>query len=180
MRERPVGKPKNLVWWLHLGAALVLASTAIGGSRLDGQASAPATQQAVARVDYRRDVQPIVNANCVSCHNGPTAPAELQLATPDGLLRGGTSGRAVIAGDAAKSLLVIRIEDRGPNRMPPNGQLTSAELATIRAWIDQGAVIDASVDFERRSSRFCAPPAFPATAAASPEGNSLSTTGKRR
>src|SRR5688500_50411 len=94
MRERSVCKQKNLVRWLHFSAALVLVSTAVATARLDGQGPGPATRQGATRVDYRRDVQPILNATCVGCHNGPTAPAELQLATPEGLLRGGTSGQA--------------------------------------------------------------------------------------
>jgi mono/diheme cytochrome c family protein len=101
-----------------------------------------------AKIDYGRNIQPILDANCVSCHRGAAAPAELQLDSPEGLLQGGTSGAIVLPGNAVKSLLVIRTEDQGNNRMPPGGHLTPEQIQQIKAWIDQGAKADPSVDFE--------------------------------
>ena len=98
-------------------------------------------------VDFRADIQPILTANCIGCHQGNTAPAELHLDTPEGLLRGGTSGKVVIPADAEKSLLTIRIADTSNNRMPPGRQLTAEQIGLIKAWINQGAKADATVDF---------------------------------
>ncbi len=99
-------------------------------------------------VDYRKDVQPIFQKNCVGCHQGNAAPAELHLDSPEGVLRGGTSGKAVIAGDADQSLLVLRIADENANtRMPPKGRLSDQQVGVIKAWINAGAKAEASVDF---------------------------------
>src|SRR5262249_53501975 len=86
-------------------------------------------------VEERRGIQPILIANCAKCHQGNAAPAELRLDSPEGLLKGGTSGKAVLPGDADKSLLLARIADpNGNNRMPPGGQLTAAQIDTIKRW----------------------------------------------
>ncbi len=102
-------------------------------------------------VDYRRDIQPILSKSCVQCHAGNAAPAELKLDTPEGLLRGGTSGAAVVRGNAEQSQLVVRIADTNANnRMPPppNAPLSAQEIAVIAAWINQGAKTgEATVDF---------------------------------
>ena len=110
------------------------------------------SQQPAGRaVDYRRDIQPILTTNCLKCHAGNAAPAEFKLDTPEGLLHGGTSGAAVIAGRAEESQLVVRMEDSNANnRMPPppNAAVSTREIALIKAWINQGAPIgEASVDF---------------------------------
>src|SRR4029079_12871603 len=86
------------------------------------------SQTGATAVDFRKDIQPILASSCVGCHRGNTAPADLHLDTPEGLLRGGTSGKVVIPGDPDQSLLMIRIADTGNNRMPPNGQLTATQL----------------------------------------------------
>jgi len=100
------------------------------------------------QVDFRKDIQPILAANCVQCHQGNAAPAELRLDTPEGLLKGGTSGKVLNPGEAEKSLLIARITDpNGNNRMPPGSQLTAGQIAAIKTWIDQGAKADTSVDF---------------------------------
>src|SRR5438105_12001565 len=96
-------------------------------------------------VEFRKDIQPILAGKCVGCHQGATAPAELHLDTPEGLLRGATSGKVVLPGDAEKSLLVVRITDTSDNRMPPGGQLTAEQIGLIKTWINQGAKTDASV-----------------------------------
>ena len=108
-------------------------------------------QPGTATVDYRRDIQPILTNNCASCHSGNAAPAEFKLDTPEGLLHGGTSGSAVIAGDPERSQLVARIEDSNANnRMPPapRAQLTPQQIALIGTWIQQGAKTgESTIDF---------------------------------
>jgi len=98
-------------------------------------------------VDFYSDIRPILSTNCVACHQGKSAPAQLHLDSPEGLLQGGTSGKVVVPGNADKSLLVERIEDKGTNRMPPGGQLSAAQIGLIKLWINQGAKAEASIDF---------------------------------
>ncbi|MDB5307325.1 MAG: Planctomycete cytochrome [Gemmataceae bacterium] len=93
------------------------------------------------KIDFARDVRPILADNCFACH-GPdekTRKADLRLDTRDGLLGGHTVG----PGPAAKSELVARVTAKDPDEvMPPpksGKKLTPEQIATLKAWIDQGA-----------------------------------------
>jgi hypothetical protein len=56
-------------------------------------------------------------------------------------MRGGDSGKAILAGSGAESDLLRRVSSRDPKRvMPPAGpRLTPGQVALLRSWIDQGA-----------------------------------------
>jgi hypothetical protein len=43
-------------------------------------------------VNYYRDIEPILNANCVACHQETMAAGGLRLDAPENLLQGGASG----------------------------------------------------------------------------------------
>src|SRR5579872_375954 len=95
--------------------------------------------EAPAKVDFRRDVQPIFKSNCYGCH-GPTQQMNgFRLDRRRDALRGGTV--AVIGpGNSAGSRLYRRlIGDEFGRRMPPSAPLKPEQIATIKAWIDQGA-----------------------------------------
>ncbi|HYK62714.1 MAG TPA: DUF1592 domain-containing protein [Bryobacteraceae bacterium] len=106
-------------------------------------------------VDFSKDVQPILNENCILCHKGDAAPAGLQLDTAAGLLKGSSSGAVVLPGDAAKSVLAQRISDASGNQMPPNEPLAKEKIALIVDWINQGA----KADVPPSQSTQAAPPA---------------------
>jgi hypothetical protein len=113
-----------------LAVVLLLASAA--------PAAAPPAQ-----VDFVRDVRPILAARCYRCHGPTKQVAGLALNRKDRALEGGDSGPAVVPGNAAASRLVRYVAGLGPKgRMPPEGQgrpLTPAQVALLRAWVDQGA-----------------------------------------
>jgi hypothetical protein len=98
-----------------------------------------------AAVDFNRDVRPILSKNCFACHgqdDGHRA-AKLRLDRRETALLPRKRGAAVVPGSADKSLLVARVtaEDES-ERMPPmqsGNALTSAQIATLKRWIDQGA-----------------------------------------
>ncbi|MDX1934539.1 MAG: PSD1 and planctomycete cytochrome C domain-containing protein [Capsulimonadales bacterium] len=94
------------------------------------------------RVDYDRDIAPILKAHCYVCHGAASAQGGLRVDTPELLLRGGVSGPAVVPRNRAKSLLLSRLTGHdGKPRMPLGfTPLTDARIARIGAWIDQGAV----------------------------------------
>mgnify|MGYP001182391464 CR=1 FL=1 len=95
--------------------------------------------QAPQTVDFHRDVQPIFKAHCLECHGPDVHMNNFRLDRRRDALRGGTV--AVIApGNSVASRLYLRLTGTTVGRqMPLNGSLTAAELATIKAWIDQGA-----------------------------------------
>ena len=97
------------------------------------------------RVDFNRDVRPILSENCFACH-GPDKghrKADLRLDTREGLTSGHEGVRAVVAGDPLASELYRRLVTDDPEeRMPSKDSgksLTPAQVATLKAWIEQGA-----------------------------------------
>ena len=103
---------------------------------------APEAETAHAKkVDYQRDIQPIFGRACVSCHGPAMQMSAYRLDTKQPAFAGGTTGRAVVPGNAAASSLYMRVAGIGElARMPFGGKpLDASEIALIRAWIDEGA-----------------------------------------
>lgn len=95
---------------------------------------------ATRRVEFNRDIRPILSSRCFACH-GPDAnqrKAGLRLDT----LSGAKTGRAVVPGKPEQSQLVVRITANGDLQMPPPSTgkvLTASEIGLLRRWIAQGA-----------------------------------------
>jgi hypothetical protein len=109
---------------------------------LSGIAIANAQKPKAPVVNYYRDIEPILKANCESCHQATMAAGGLRVDAPENLLQGGASGKAVVPGNADRSLLYTRLTVTTDKRMPPVGMVTEEQLALIRAWINLGAKID--------------------------------------
>jgi hypothetical protein len=93
------------------------------------------------KVDFARDVEPLLKRNCVTCHSETLPQAGLALTTRAAVLKGGASGPALVPGDSAASLLLKRVAGaldlpRMPMGLPP---LTDAEIATLKQWVAEGA-----------------------------------------
>ncbi len=109
-----------------------------------GAAFAPQSKPA-APPDFAREVLPILKAHCSSCHAAKSPMAGLVLTTPEGVLKGGVSGKAVVPGNSGKSLLVRRLLGLDDKPRMPMGfkPLPEAKIRLIRAWIDAGAKVKA-------------------------------------
>ena len=97
-------------------------------------------------VSYARDVEPILKANCLSCHQPGGAGFEasgFSMASYDDLMKGTQYGPMVIPGDSEGSNLLVLMEGRAdPSISMPHGRMepvSAADIDTIRHWIDQGA-----------------------------------------
>lgn len=96
-------------------------------------------------LDYYRDVYPFLKANCISCHNKTTTKADLNMETPELMIKGGESGPSIIPGNGAESLLVTASLHTKDMEMPPPNNKSGAvnlipeQIATLKQWIDQGA-----------------------------------------
>lgn len=99
---------------------------------------------------YAKDIRPILKERCAVCHN-QTALTNLSLSgglaldTYAAVARGvaGATPRPVyVAGKAAASELVKRLEANSPTRLMPKGgpALPAAQIALFRHWIDAGAL----------------------------------------
>ena len=100
------------------------------------------TSLGAAPVDFAHEVVPILRKHCVECHAGDKKKGGLSMNTRASLLEGGENGVVISAGQTQKSKLLDAIVSADPDvRMPPKGdRLSSAEVATLRAWVEQGAV----------------------------------------
>lgn len=128
-----------------LSFAMISLATAFAATQLavpgpQNPVSAPGHQHD-APVDFVRDIQPILQKSCHSCHGPSMQMGQLRLDAKALALRGGVSGPAILPGNSAESPLIERLLGLGDKaRMPFQGDpLSSAQISLVRAWIDQGA-----------------------------------------
>ena len=129
---------------ISLPTLIALAAGLWGAAILTvGQNLASATGQTPAsrtRVDYERQVRPILESSCSECHSQDKRKGGLSLATYADVLEGGRSGAAVRPGNSAGSLILHRVSGETEPQMPKDElPLDAASIALIRLWIDQGA-----------------------------------------
>src|SRR3954462_4747548 len=101
----------------------------------------PLPPQTQAKLDFGRDVQPILKENCYECHGRSQQMRGLRLdrrrdALPN---RIGANGARVIPGNSSGSILYRRLTDEAGSQMPPGAALRPDQISIIKAWIDQGA-----------------------------------------
>jgi dipeptidyl aminopeptidase/acylaminoacyl peptidase len=96
-------------------------------------------------VSFEKEIYPILEDKCISCHAGPVKSGGLDLSTYEGLMKGGKRGAAVHPGRPNDSLLVQLAGRTKQPVMPPvkkgskDDPLTPEQLALIKLWIEQGA-----------------------------------------
>jgi len=115
---------------IHLGFAFLL-TTSLG----------TAASEIPDKIDFVKHIQPIFQTACNTCHGAEKQKGELRLDSKTLALQGGSSGKAILAGNSKDSLLLHRILGLGDEaRMPVKAEpLSAKQTALIKAWIDQGA-----------------------------------------
>ncbi|MFO0852167.1 MAG: PSD1 and planctomycete cytochrome C domain-containing protein [Gemmataceae bacterium] len=121
----------------------------------------PVAVRADDRVDYNRDVRPILSDACFSCHgfDAKARKAKLRLDTPDGATKERNGVVPIKPGDPTESEVWARLTSTDPDLVmpPPDSKksLTAAQKATLRKWIEQGAKYQKHWSFEpvRRPAR---------------------------
>lgn len=104
----------------------------------------PAAAKPPATVDFARDIRPILNKNCVSCHGGVKAARKISFIYRDSVVAENPDDEKPIhPGDPGNSELIHRITtDNEDDRMPPAdhaGPLSEHDIRLLREWIRQGA-----------------------------------------
>lgn len=92
--------------------------------------------------DFKKEVQPILETNCVRCHTESKVKGGLRIDTYERLMEGGDTADAVVPGKPDESELLVRIHLRPIDEgvMPDEGQaLTGEEVAILDAWVESGA-----------------------------------------
>ena len=93
-------------------------------------------------VDFKRDIQPILENRCWDCHSADAQEGDLRLDQRLGMLRGGGSGiAAIVPGKPDQSYLLDVISHRDPDlKMPPESdRIPEKEINLLTQWIKQGA-----------------------------------------
>jgi mono/diheme cytochrome c family protein len=119
---------------------LVLFLSAIVIAPLSGfaQNPAPATPPAAAKVDYATQVKPILENYCYQCHGNGKSKAGVRLDVKTNAMMHITTGDPFHS-DVYRSMTRSM---GASDRMPPVSQKQpgDADVATIKLWIQQGAV----------------------------------------
>src|SRR5205814_576541 len=125
---------------LSIIAALAAAGSV--GVLLSAQAAAPAAQSPIV---FARDIQPILEQNCLSCHGEALQLWKFDLRTRESALRGGEHGSDIVPGSAEQSRMYRRVAGLEKPSMPAQGTpLTADQIAAVKKWIDAGAVWEAA------------------------------------
>ena len=105
-------------------------------------------------------VQPILEANCVGCHNPEKSKGKLLMNTLDSFMKGGENGVIVVAGKPGESPLIKRItlpKDDDDIMPPKDGPLATGDIEILKQWITQGAGWPAGVTLKAREKVAAAP-----------------------
>jgi len=99
----------------------------------------------VQRIDFEKDIQPLLELNCVACHQEEHHKGGLRLDKASEAFKGGESGPAIVRYRPKASPLytatVVSPED--DKLMPPKakgGPLPKEQTDLLASWIEQGAV----------------------------------------
>lgn len=137
-----------LLWTAHQGGSITHGSdylTRYMPPTLKRVVSFGAVDAAVPYPDsfYTKNIHPILDSNCVSCHGASKFEGGLRLDTYEALRKGGRDGAAIIPRDPDKSLLIARVTlpPGDKHAMPAEGRtpLKPEQIAWIKAWIRAGA-----------------------------------------
>ncbi len=109
----------------------------------------------VGKVEFNRDVRPILSENCYACHgfDPKHREADLRLDTFDGATEDRDGSRGIAPGDVLKSDVWQRIisEDKDELMPPPKSHkppLTARQREILKIWIEQGAKYERHWSFE--------------------------------
>jgi dipeptidyl aminopeptidase/acylaminoacyl peptidase len=117
---------------VSLAAGVLVTATVLA-------AQAPGPTSSATAPDFARDVVPILETNCLRCHNTAKQEAGLLLESYDDLMKGGDDGPPIVPGHADESPLIGQVEGRAKPKMPPKSDLRPEDIAVLRAWVDSGA-----------------------------------------
>ena len=90
-----------------------------------------------AETDFTKQVRPVLERACVSCHSAKRPLGKLSVESREALLKGGVKGPAVVPGNPEKSLLYTTVKS---GSMPPGRfKLKPGEAEALKLWIAEGA-----------------------------------------
>ena len=132
---------------LCTAALLLAASIAARGAEptKSSEAIVPAAIALGRPVDFEKDVYPILESNCLACHNVGIAESKLNVETVEAIRKGGKRGPAIVPKKPDESLLFQFASRSKQPAMPPlpnkveAAALTPQQLGVLKQWILEGA-----------------------------------------
>ena len=130
-----------------LVSAIILSAwlTRVTGAQTTAKPLPPdhAERMAKGLVLFEQTVAGLLTQHCVKCHGGEKTRGDFDLATREGLVKGGESGPAVTPFDVDASPLLKLITHEDEPKMPAEAaKLPDAAIQQIRVWIEHGAPYD--------------------------------------
>src|SRR5688572_3559870 len=101
-------------------------------------AAAFLTAFAADKVDFVKEVKPIFEKYCLSCHGETKPKGSLKMTTRELSIQGGDNGAGIVPGQPDKSPIytLTTLPDDHDDVMPPKGdKLTKQEQETVKKWI---------------------------------------------
>lgn len=96
----------------------------------------------VSRVNFVKEVKPLLTSKCVNCHYSGALFGELNLENRTMAFKKRVNGPVILAGspDSSMLYLVLKLPPKNLKAMPPNGhRVSDQEMKLIYDWIKQGA-----------------------------------------
>ena len=91
------------------------------------------------KVTFQDHVLPVLEANCLNCHNPDESKGGLDLSTYSATLTGGSGGEIALSQDPLGSRLFTLMAHKEEPFMPPKKpKMADKDLAVIQQWIDGG------------------------------------------
>lgn len=90
---------------------------------------------------FENKVRPLLAAECYDCHGPDKAKGDLRVDNISHILKGGSSGPALVIGKPEESLLIEAVHRTDPDfAMPPKTELSKDQVAVLEKWVREGAV----------------------------------------
>ncbi|WP_298869337.1 DUF1553 domain-containing protein [uncultured Gimesia sp.] len=113
--------------------------------------SAGKTAESKPKVDFEKEIAPLIVEHCIRCHNPGNEKGELSLASIEAL----TEKSFLTPGKPSESYLLdlIRVDSKsGKAEMPKDGKpLSKEEFSRFTRWIEQGASWPAKLKLQEKS-----------------------------
>jgi uncharacterized membrane protein len=94
------------------------------------------------KINFTANVAPILEGYCLRCHGGDEVKGKVNLKTKADAFKARKKGACIVPGQPDESPLYTELVNEDvEHRMPPakEKQLSPEQIATLRAWIEQGA-----------------------------------------
>ena len=89
--------------------------------------------QPATAIDFRGKIAPILEQNCVSCHQSSQDAKQIDLTSRDFVF----GHKLITPGQPESSPLYVRMKN---GTMPPTGKLADSDIETVAQWIRDGAI----------------------------------------